>query len=172
MRRGGPLAAIVWLATTLAGCGGDGDEGSPTCHLVAETTGAIGWSFSGDPACLIPFGGSEGIWMWFAPIEPDGESEIAAFVINVLEVGPGETGTFPAAVEIHARDERTWETPGTCTVQIDEHVFEQEEELGAAYRATGSGQCVDAAMPGGEGDPIEVAPFEFRFPPRWPSMAQ
>jgi hypothetical protein len=151
------------LALSLAACG-SGGASSESCSLTAQVSGGVAWSFADNPACLIPFGGGSGIDMQFRPID----GEVQVFEVDVSDVKEGQTGSFPATVEVLLRDGRRWKTARTCTVVIDSHVFEKTEEISKAYLASGSGSCKDPAMPlSSATGTVAISPFTFRFPPRW-----
>ena len=98
------------------------------------------------------------------------EGDVKTVVVEVSTVKEGQTGPFPAGVEVDFRDGRKWKTAATtCTVRINEHVFEATAELGRKrYQASGDGDCAAAAMPlSGTTGTLTVAPFTFRFPPNW-----
>jgi hypothetical protein len=161
MRISGPIA-VVAICCSVA-CGGDG-IGDSECELDGSVSGEIAWSNSSSPACVIPFSGSAGILMIFIPLD----DELAAFQVDVADITEGETGTFPAIVEIRAEDDRVWET-SDCTVEFDSHEFESEDDFSRAYVATGTGECSSNALAvgGGAQGELTIAPFAFHFPPHW-----
>lgn len=153
---------VVLGVMMCAGCDGGGASSS-SCALAASLSGAVTWTSDADPACGIQSGGRAGVFMGF--YLPEGEVE--RFVVEVEDVKEGQTGTFPASVEVKLRDGRAFET-ASCTVRIDEHTLEKEEPPSRAYLMGGSGACTGPAAPkAGSGAGATVAPFTFRFPPRW-----
>jgi hypothetical protein len=148
----------------MAAACGEGGLGDSSCELAASISGEVEWSSSRAPACAIPFGGDTGILMLYLPLgEP-----IAGVTVDVDEVTEGETGTFPATVEVRHEDDREW-TATACTVTIDEHSYQSEDDFSKEYLATGSGECASPAEPTG-GDAtgtVTVEPFAFRFAPHW-----
>jgi hypothetical protein len=154
----------VSVALLVAGCSGDdagGDESS-TCALRGAVTGAIAWSIAtADPvACGIPFAGGEGSWMWFYPVSGD----VASFVVDVAGVTSGQTGDFPASVEVNARDQRSWKTPASCSVTITQNLPQAD----GSYQVVATGTCSAPAQPHGSAQgELTVSPFALRFPARF-----
>lgn len=98
------------------------------------------------------------------------DGEVERVTIDVAEIMEGETGTFPATLEIDHVDGRSW-TAAECTVDVDEHVAEPEEDddLSRGFIVHATGSCSAAAQPDDMGnEALEIMSFELRFPPRWP----
>lgn len=165
------------LALAAVGCGDDAEETpDPPSDCVVGVALSGGYQASLAPddsyACAIPWGPDSGVLMVYLPVEGD----LGSLEISIDDVTEGETGTFPADVSIILRDERRWTmAPGGCTVQVDEHSFQNEDEFTKGYLMTGSGSCsapAEAFDPAtgdpATDDPITIGPFEFRFGPRWP----
>lgn len=93
------------------------------------------------------------------------DSEVARFTADVASVMGGQTGAFPAKVEILHRDGRKWSTATTgCSVILEENTFLSQDQLGKSYQTSGRGTCTGAAMPSGSATgTLTVAPFTFRF---------
>ena len=147
------------------GGGGGGELGDSECELAISLTGALEWTSAAAPACLIPFGGDVGISMLYGLVD---DGPVERVEIEVAEVTEGEVGEFPAAVTVRAHDGRSW-TSSSCVVVIDAHEYVGEDEFSRMYQVTGSGGCATPAAPSG-GDAsgeLEVADFQFRFPPSW-----
>lgn len=139
--------------------------GDGSCELAASLSGASQWSTPSAPGCGIPFGPDAGISMIF--LFTDGE--IQAITIDVADVTEGETGTFAATMEIEHADGRTW-TAADCTVDIDEHAADpgSDDEFSRAYLVHATGTCASPAQSEEmAAEPIEIDPFELRFPARW-----
>ncbi len=158
-----PFISVLALSMSL-GCGGEDSES--TCDLDASVSGAIDWRLSDDPACLTPFGSGTGTSISFMPLD----GEVLAFRVEVKDIKEGQTGTFPAGVEIEARDHRRWATATTgCTVRVDSQVYKMEDQFRKQYLTSGSGECSAPAMPSSSGasGTVTVAPFSFKFLANW-----
>jgi hypothetical protein len=175
LTRSGRIVSVSWLvlaSAALAGCGDDGGgaagDDPPDCSLSVNLAGGYQASLQHRPtwACGVPFGPDSGVWMVFLP----GEGEVSSIDVMVDDVVRGQTGAFPAGVGLYLKDDRKWGTKtDECTVEVREHVLQQEDEPADEFLMVGSGSCSAPALPadGTAGEPIEVGAFEFRFPPRW-----
>src|SRR5216110_2808691 len=106
------VTSCLFGVSMLAGCSGGGSSDS-TCTLDSSGgDGSASWSFDGDPACVIPFGGTVGIDMFFAPLS----GEPKHVIVEVEDVHEGEVGTFPATFEVELRSGVKYKTATrSCT---------------------------------------------------------
>jgi hypothetical protein len=157
--------SLIAMVLALAACdgGGSGGGGDTTCDLDASTSGPLTWKSDATPACLIPFGGDEGILMIYQPL---GEA-VASFQVDVADIREGQLGTFPATVEVRAAGGGPTFATAACSVTVTEHAYTKDVELGRQFQVVGEGACTaDAAEKLGTGK-IAIAPFTFRFPMHW-----
>lgn len=159
------------MCTLLFGCGKG--ESPNACAINVQVSGAVTWSYgSENPACLIPFSGSTGILMYFKPVSGD----VSTFIVDVQDVKEGQTGAFPAGVQLETADRRVFKTSATgCTLRVDEQVFDLEDEFRKQYLTKGSGECAVEAMPfGGSGaaGAVTIAPFTYLFPANYDERAK
>lgn len=144
-----------------------GDETrSATCQIQAELSGAVSWqSGASDPACVIPFSTSTGVQMDYRPLA----MPVQQLLVDVPGLKAGLTGSMPAKATIRHTDGRQWSTAASgCTVTVEGNDFVKDEELGKRYQLAGRGECASPAMPTGSATgTVTLAPFTFRFPPRF-----
>src|SRR5205085_4066906 len=134
--RMGWMLRMLLPAIAVAGCSSGGGDSDAPCSLASSGSGAGTWSFDGDPVCAIPFGGSVGIDMGFAPL--DGELKILEVLVD--NVHEGETGTFPAKATVILRDNRRFETPRSCQVVLTEHAANGESDgFSRTFQTVGEG---------------------------------
>ncbi len=159
------LVVLGSASLLLGACGGD--SGDSTCQLRGEVSGAVSWKSSAqDPACLIPFAfSSGGLEMDYRPLQ----ESISQFDVEVPGIKKDLTGPFPAQVKVRVQDGRSWSTAANaCTVTVDKNVFVMDETMGKRYQLDGRGECTGTAMPSSTATgTVTIAPFTFRFPPRF-----
>jgi hypothetical protein len=159
-------SCVLCISALTAGCSGGGSSDS-TCSLDSSGgDGVTSWAFDGDPACVIPFGGSVGIDMFFAPLS----GEPKHVIVEIEDVHEGELGTFPATFSVELPSGAEFKTTAkACTVTLTEHADTGEsDQFSRTFQTAGSGQCPDATQVGGS-DTVTIDPFVFRFPAGWPA---
>ena len=103
--------------------------------------------------------------MDFRPLQ----ASIQQLVVELPTVKKGLTGPFPAQVKVRVPDGRMWSTAATaCTVTVEVNSFVKDEEIGQRYQLEGRGECASEALPSSTASgTVTIAPFTFRFPPRF-----
>lgn len=159
-------SGVIGVSMMVSACSGGGSSDS-TCALDSSGgDGAASWSFDGDPACVIPYGGPVGIDMYFAPLSGDPKH----VVVRVADVMAGQLGTFPAAFEVELRSGATFKTTRTCTITITEHTDAGESDaFSRTFQTAGHGECAELATEVGGSATDTIDPFDFRFPAHWPA---
>ena len=171
---GNARGAVLALGAVLTwGCGGDDgrDAGSlaGSCALAVELSGALSRSqrASEQLACATQHSFDSGVDCVFLSSNAD-----LRVALGIADIEEGETGQFPASVEVSMDAQRFRTTPNGCSVSVTEHVLTSREstEIGEVrrYRVAGSGSCSEPAKRVNEqGESVTVGPFQFRQPAVW-----
>ena len=166
--------AVLLLGALLNwGCGGDDDRAAGSlagsCALGVELSGALSRSqrASEHLACLTSHSFDSGIDNVFLSTAAELSVEL-----SIADIAEGQTGRFPAGVELELDAQRFRTSPNGCSVTVTEHAFFSREstEIGELrrYRVVGSGSCSEPAN--GVNEPaqsVTVGPFQFRQPAVW-----